>query len=167
VTALDEAVAGLADHPSWNVQRGIGSFLMLEFGTPRLEVAALGDIRREIAGRSRLVRQRHASVRGEWSLWIKDCAWSLSWIGHELAHSESSRTEIDRALAVLNGQILIAADIIGADTSLTFDLGCALKTRPYDEPSRDDEQWLLFQPCGTVLTLSADGRLESGRAHEA
>jgi hypothetical protein len=49
-------------------------------------------------------------------------------------------------------------------TILEFDLGAALVTKPYN---RADEQWMLYEPEGKVLTVRADKRYSYGWADRA
>jgi hypothetical protein len=166
VPDLPDAVAPLRDLPAWHVRRGIGSFVTLEFGEPRLEIYDVRDRRLPVAGERRVVPQREAYVRGGWTLWVQYCDWTLTWHEHLLAHSESPDVEIDRALAILNGQKLVSAATTDGSASLAFDLGCVLATRPYSDADAGQEQWQLFQPSGAVLTLHAGGHLTAGRADE-
>jgi hypothetical protein len=83
------------------------------------------------------VPRRIAGVLGDWHIWVYWSAWSLSWRDREIATSESTDLEIDRAFSVLNGQSLTAVTV-GTDdgrSSFAFDLSCILRTwpaRPYN-----------------------------------
>ena len=46
-------------------------------------------------------------------------------------------------------------------TTFEFDLGATLETKPYN---RKSEQWLFFEPSGTVLTLRADQKYSYGNS---
>jgi hypothetical protein len=77
---------------------------------------------------------------------------------------------MNRALGVLNGQILQAVDIEPADgrTRFTFDLGCSLLTYPYPPDSSDDEpdtQWYLISRSGPGLSVRGDGTYEASDRH--
>jgi hypothetical protein len=144
--------------PCWGVKQGHGSFLTLEFGKPHLEirepiVARAGTSRRVRAGLAR----RGAYIHGDWHLWIYCCAWEALLDDKQVAHNESSDSRIARAADFLNGQKLVRFSIAprGTRCCFEFDLGGVLKTRPY---GRNDEQWLLYEPTGKVLTLRADRR---------
>jgi hypothetical protein len=91
--------------PSWHVEQGHGSFITLEFGEPHVEI---GEIRSHpffiTDGQQARFPRRLAHVHGDWHLWIYQCHWSISVEQQLLAHSESDRVTIARALGVLNGQ---------------------------------------------------------------
>jgi hypothetical protein len=166
------AFAPLYGLPSWRVERGVGSFLTLDFGKPHVRIDDVRDIPAYIGTDFMPVPRRTAGVMGEWHIWIYWCAWSLSWRNREIATSESKELDIDRALSVLNGQSLtiVTAGTDDGRSSFAFDLSCTLKTwptRPHDRASGDDqEEWMLFQPSGEVLSLYADGRLRTSQADE-
>jgi hypothetical protein len=172
VDAVAEAFEPLYGLPSWRVERGVGSFLVLDFGTPRVRIDDVRDVHAYIGTDFMPVARRIADVLGEWHIWIYWCAWSLSWRDREIATSESTELEIDRALSVLRGQSLTVVTA-GADdgrSSFAFDLACILKTwptRPYDLAAGDDQaEWMLFQPSGEVLSLYADGQLRTSQRDE-
>jgi hypothetical protein len=162
-----EAVFGL---PSWNVKKGVGSFITLEFGDPALTVhepksrtVRLGD------GEPRKVMRRLTVVHGAWHLWIDCCEWSLTGDGIELAHCESSDDTIAGALNVLNGQALESVTIAPTDGSskFVFDLGCILTTNPAPSGTYGPdpvEQWMLYQPSGQILAVRDDGQYSHGVA---
>jgi hypothetical protein len=154
--------------PSWEVRRGHGSFVTLEFGEPSVEISDVQALPARIAGERLQVPRRSAYVHGEWHLWIYCCEWTLSWRDRQIAHSESSDLEMNRGLKVLNGQSLTAVTAGSPDgrSSFAFDLDCVLATRPSENAADDLEQWMFFQPSGDVLSLRADGQLHSGRADE-
>jgi tetratricopeptide (TPR) repeat protein len=162
----EDAFAPLVGVPSWLVERGVGSYITLQFGQPLLDIAEPRMLGIRIAGAPRQAMQRRAYVRGQWHLWIYDCCWSLSLHGIELAHDQSDVFTVDRALGVLNGQALshVRIEPDDATTTFAFDLGCVLTTTParldVDE-SEPDEQWLLFQPSHEVLTVRRDGTYQT------
>lgn len=165
---LADAFAPIAALPSWEVRRGHGSFVTLEFGAPRVEISDVVTLRKPIAGERLSIPTRSAYVHGEWHLWIYCCEWRLSWRNREIGNWESPDTEMNRALGVLNGQILtnVIAGTADGRSSFAFDLDCLLVTRPTPDAERDEEQWMFFQPSGDVLSLYADGRLLTGKANE-
>lgn len=89
VDVLADAFAPIAGLPSWEVRRGHGSFVTLEFGAPRVEISDVQALRKPIAGETLEVPSRSAYVHGEWHLWIYCCEWSLAWRDREIGHSES------------------------------------------------------------------------------
>jgi hypothetical protein len=132
--------------------------LTFEFGEAHLEIAAPRDRLFIISPRLEFTAPcRSASVTGEWHLWIYLCAWSIACGDRQLAHSESPDVRINRAVHFLNGQEIRRVEIDATDgrTLFEFDLGGILRTWPCDGA---DEQWMLFDPSGNVLTVRADGR---------
>ena len=168
VDVLADAFAQIAGLPSWEVRRGHGSFVTLEFGAPRVEISDVRALPLPIAREQLQVPGRSAYVRGEWHLWIYCCEWSLSWRDREIGNSESPDVPMNRALGVLNGQSLIDVVAGTADgrSSFAFDLDCVLATRPPPDAARDLVQWMFFRPSGDVLNLYADGRLETSKGNE-
>ncbi|RNJ63866.1 MAG: hypothetical protein EDM03_05770 [Porphyrobacter sp. IPPAS B-1204] len=134
---------------AWNVTRGHGSFLTIEFGPPFLVV-------NEHASGA----MRTAHTRGAWGLWIYCCHWEVTYASAQLAWSEDDAETIERAAAVLNGQRLtaIAVDPNSGRTEFHFDLGGAMTTWPYDDDP-DEEQWSI-STRDAVLRINATGRYE-------
>ena len=144
------------------VQKGVGSFITMEFGEPELRIEEPRPWNAHTSGgdRHRTMR-RLASVYGEWHLWIYCCEWTLEADGIELAWCESDDVTIERALGVLNGQALTQVEVReDSQTRFQFDLGCVLITRPAPKGSYSNEpvsQWMLYQPGGDVLAVRGDG----------
>jgi hypothetical protein len=151
--------------PSWNVHRGYGTFLTMEFGKPHLE------IREPIESKasSKRVRdhfaRRMVTVRGDWHLWIYCCRWKVFEESRLVGDCTSNR-RIDRAAHLLDGQALVNVESTSRGTRwvFTFDLGARLETRPYN---RISEQWLLYEPKGKCLCVSANGRFSYGPANQS
>jgi hypothetical protein len=163
-TLVEEVFRPLAGVPCWNVKRGYGSFLTLEFGAPYLEVR---DPRPPKEGRSekanRLLATRGVYVHGDWHLWIYCCNWRV-FQGETVAGKSTSHLQMDNGARALDGQILtgIEVDLSAGIWNFQFDLGGCLATQRYARRSRyyaeDKEQWLLYQPDRMVLTVRADGK---------
>jgi hypothetical protein len=143
--------------PAWQVRRGHGSFLTLEFGEPTLTVHD-PQPRKTRADQLGPLR-RLAVVHGEWHLWIYSCIWKVFQDDRLFAHSEASDAEIADAIVVLDGQILQAVSLVEntAQTIFPFDLGGRLTTEPYGDDSKD-EQWFLYEPGNIALAVRADAR---------
>ncbi len=162
---IERSFRAVLGQPCWGVRRGVGSFLTLEFGQPRLEVRdpiVVAETYSSSRVRERL-RKRTVTVVGRWHLWIYCCEWEVRSNRGVVATSSSSSRRIDRASVILDGQQLVAVvlDPRRAGTTFEFDLGGSLKTKPND---RSSEQWMLFEPNGKVLTLRADRRFKYERA---
>jgi hypothetical protein len=155
-SVFERAFAKVYGKTCWGVWKGIGSFLTLNFGKPHLEIREPIVARPGVSKRVREgLARRNAVVKGEWGLWIYCRTWEVFFNDRQIAHSESSDTRIMRAADFLYGQKLVRFSIVprGTRCVFEFDLGGVLKTRPY---STTDEQWLLYEPTGKVLSLRAD-----------
>jgi len=146
--------------PCWNVERGYGSFLTLEFGRPNLRVREPRESTSKLKRVRNLAARRLVYVRGDWHLWIYCCDWAVL-EGSRLVGDSDSKRRIDRAARFLNGQKLVSARLIprGMRSVFEFDLGGRLQTQPFD---RSSEQWLLYEPNGNVLNVRADRRYSYG-----
>lgn len=150
--------------PCWGIEPSFFPALMIEFGRPHLWIH--GPYKTE--SRSRSIRERAAkrnvSVRGDWSLWIYCCNWTV-FDGSRLVGDSTTKKRIERAVRYLGGQKLVNAQLVvrGMRTLFEFDLGGRLETRPWD---RSSEQWLLYEPNGNVLTVRADKRYSYGSGNQ-
>lgn len=152
------AFAPVLGCPAWQVKKGHGSFLTLEFGAPRLEV---GPVRK--SRKPGCPGHRDVAVTGDWHLWIYCCGWNIVQDSERMAHSESADAAIAKATGWLDGQLLerLWMEPGTTVTRFEFDLGGVLETFPVgDDPS--DEQWFLYEPSGDVLGVRADGRFSYG-----
>lgn len=158
-----KALYGILGKPCWNVKPGLGSFLTLEFGKPRLVVREPTPARKRLSPKVRdLLTRRQVDVHGEWHLWVYHCDWEVRRWGKVVADS-SAKLLIRRAANLLNGQRLIRFSILpdSVQSVFAFDLGARLTTYPYDKKS---EQWMIFNPAQKVLSLRADGRYKYVRS---
>jgi hypothetical protein len=146
---LDEFIAPIIGQPVWGAEQGYGSFLSLQFGSPRLIVKEWRSATRG--------QRRQAYVRGDWCVWIYCCEWRLSMHGDQIAWSEDTREEIARATGMLNGQKItgIQASQLDGRSTFRFDLGGLLETWPVgDDPT--EEQWFIYS-SDEVFGFRADG----------
>jgi len=153
---LEEAFDGLLGVPSWNVKQGHGSFLTFEFGQPSL---VIDEVRHhETYPTFPATRSRLVTPRGEWHLWIYCCSWTIRQEGYGLAHSESSREEIEMACRVLAGQALTTVEPVPLTrkAGFIFDLGGILETRG-EGYSAEDVSWMLYRPDRLVFSYRHDG----------
>jgi hypothetical protein len=145
---------------AWGVQHGYGSFVTMEFGEPELKIITR-LMPTELEGEPSRIKSRSTQTGGQWHLWIYCCDWSISLNGIQMAHSESEDVQINRAVDVLDGQILTKVSVTGlAHTKFEFDLGGVLTTWPSPTDSYDGEdveQWYLYEPNKHVLALRSDG----------
>jgi hypothetical protein len=151
---------------AWRVEQGYGSFVTMECGRPELRIHKPRFVPSKLDGVPIRIESRVVYPRGEWHLWIYCCEWSISLNGIQLAHDESDDVRMNRALNILNGQILTAVSVTGiAHTKFDFDLGCVLTTWPSSPEDYDGvlvEQWYLYEPDGQVLALRSDGYVSLG-----
>jgi hypothetical protein len=152
--------ADIMGKPAWQVKKGYGSFVTLEFGEPRLEFREPYASRAKSERVRQLAARRLVTVRGDWHLWIYCCEWEISQAGQRLAHSESKDARIERAAGALDGQILTAVtvDPETAATRLEFDLGGVLETRRWTPRRKRYEQWILHAPEDRYLSQRDDAR---------
>lgn len=145
--------------PTWQVRKGVGSFLTLEFGAPHLRIREPYSSRSESPAARRLAARRQVTVSGQWHLWIYMCNWTISANGLQLADNEASNAAIDRAIRYIDGQKLESVEVMRKDmkTVFQFDLGGNLATWPYaDEEVQSDAQWILYDH-GAKMTRSLNG----------
>jgi hypothetical protein len=145
--------------PAWGVQKGYGSMLTFEFGSPHLLVREpLANPSTENPKIRKLLKRRNVTLHGEWNLWIYRCHWRCSENGDQRSTDSSSDADIIAAAEFMNGQQLssIEVDAPKRKSIFKFDLGATLETWPYE--SGNEEQWMLFTPSGYVLTYRADGQ---------
>jgi len=148
--------------PAWRVQKGHGSFLTFEFGTPHLYIREprepIAELSTQDSPMRRQLRRRLVVPHGDWHLWIQCCHWRCSENGIAQSMDESSDAEIIAAAKSMDGQRLISivTDPAAGRSRFQFDLGATLETWPYDD-DRNHKQWLLFTPSKYVLSYRADG----------
>ena len=146
----------------WNVAAGIGSFFTMEFGSPELLVREALDadrLRQVQSERSRAhLSRRKVIVKGEWSLWIYQCAWRILVGGSEACTSSTDRGAMDSCLREVDGRTLerLRVEPSTAMTFFYFEGGLVLECGP-SEPS-DGSQWILSFADGAVLSYTNDGR---------
>lgn len=167
--AISRAFAPLIGLPAWQVRRGHGSFLTLEFGAPHLRnqdsIAPTLTVNGKVAA---LLRRRKITPRGEWHLWIYCCHWRVIVGGNETANSEAADADIAAAAKEIDWQILTsaAADPACGTSVFEFDHGAVtLQTRPYG--TGGDTQWMLYMQSGDVFSYREDGSYSLGPASQA
>ena len=155
---ISQQFGSVADKPCWNVRQGHGSSITFEFGIPSVETSPV----------SGTPPRRLTCVRGEWHLWIWCCHWAIQLADKTSAHSESSRTEIERALVNLQGQMITNVSVEPSEgrSLFEFDLGGVLRTWPYNFLNSDGQpyqNWMFFeQNEHRVLTYYSDGKYSYG-----
>ena len=144
----------------WQVRRGIGSFLTLEFGMPHL------SIREPIAPRAsrspkvrRNLMRRGVYVTGDWHLWVQYGDWVLSTFAGALTSEDPAGSPSDECLRDLDGQRFLSVDggNMGGSCAFRFDLGGLLEIWPSAEIP--DDQWGLYIWNGDIVSCSSAGKL--------
>ncbi len=132
----------------WHVWKGVGSFMLFEFGRPR--------------------RNEDGSKSGTYTLWIYMADWRILKDRKELAHSESPDTTIHRAAEALTAKklecVVLRAFIekrkVRHGVALNFEEGCSLQAWAYPRGRADEDVFMLYTPS-TFITYGRDGTLVS------
>jgi hypothetical protein len=129
----------------WKVWKGIGSFLLFEFGRKR--------------------RNPEGHTGGEYMLWIYMASWRLKKGKKEIAHSESSDRLIKKGAALLTGKRVAAVALSSTieksgdhySARFWFEGGYSVEASMYDdyEPS----SIFMFYTPTTVVHYNYDGTL--------
>ncbi len=131
----------------WRVWKGVGSFLIFEFGRPR--------------------RNEDRSKSGTFTLWIYMATWRIRKDGRELAHSESPDEQICRAADALTGKKLEAIVLnqivsrrrVEHGATFCFEDGLRLTVCMYDR-SNDETIFFLYTP-EALVNFDYDGAIRS------
>lgn len=110
----------------WQVRRGHGSFLTMEFGMPHLAVREPMTARLDSSEKAkRNLQRRHATVTGDWHFWIQYGDWRISTSHGVLTSQHPPGSEFDECLLDLDGQKLSSVEPGNAEAScaFSFDLG--------------------------------------------
>lgn len=145
----------LTTRPSWGISNSYGSWIRMNFGEPSLDVRDPAPEARSAAG-----RHRRVAVQGEYQLLVELADWTLEIPNWPEVTSESSRRDVRRALARLEGQIITHVKLNSSPVTSVFgfDLGAVLSVASYEDAEPDFELWHLFHE-GRELSLEASGLL--------
>ena len=152
------AFAQVIGLPAWRVQKGHGSFLTFEFGTPHLAIREpIAEPSAQNPSLAKRLQRRRVVPCGEWHLWIYCCHWCCSESEIQQSTDQSTDDAITAAADLMDGQCLISVGVEPASgrTLFRFDLGGMLETWPYVDAN--EEQWFLYTPSKHVLSFRADG----------
>ncbi|MFJ8435948.1 hypothetical protein ACIQ9P_32070 [Kitasatospora sp. NPDC094019] len=126
---------------AWNVRRGIGSYVSIEFGHP-------------------LPADGRGNVHGHYHLWIMMAAWRLETADQVIVGSEDPDQDIDQALARLEGRRLTEVLIRPPALETRFDFaGLRLETFPifrHDPQEGEYDHWLLRIGDGDALVAGSE-----------
>lgn len=149
---------------AWQVRRGYGSFLTIEFGTPHLSVTEPIVPSPDTSERvQRHLKRRRVFVSGDWHFWIQYGQWKLATDDGVLDSSDPPGSSLDECLSGLEGQRLLSVYVEEATNSwtLAFDLGALLKIWPSSEIP--DDLWSLYVWNGDIISCQNDGKLATER----
>ena len=158
---IGEFFAPFIGQSVWQVRRGHGSFLTMEFGMPHLAVREPITPSPDISGRVRRnLLRRHVAVTGDWHFWVQYGDWKITTTDGVLTSGDAPGSQFDECLRDLDGQRLVS---VGPGTRIrscafSFDLGAILEIWPSTE--NPDDQWSLYSWGGEIVTCRNDGELE-------
>lgn len=167
---LEVVFSPLIGNLVWNVHRGEGRYLTMEFGNPHLRVVEpRGHTSATSKRLQRWSRMRGVYVYGDWALFIQG-DWKIA-VEDDWLHSDDDVVPYslkEDCLKNLSGQRLMSVEAAedGRYLSLAFDLTGKLEIWP---PARDDDnQWSLHSWDGGTVGLDHGGKLtfEAGEAHQ-
>ena len=138
----------ILDKRPWRVWKGVGSFLLFDFGRPR--------------------RNQDGTTRGTYTLWISMAEWRIVKARRELAHSESHDRIIHRAAEALTDKkleaIILKTSVAKRQprhgVSLHFEGGYLLHAWAYERGKRGDDIFYLYLPKRCIL-YHRDGALSA------
>jgi hypothetical protein len=158
LTDILEQIKGL---PCWQVSKGHGSVLFLNFGDPTKRIREPVKSHSSHDTVSKALGRRKVFIEGEWQLRIDMCCWTIFDEDKTLAQSESAEESIFIGCRHLDGQILqeIEVDHEQGTTTFMFDLGARLYTyRCSYELS--DQQWSIYHHTLHQATFHNDGTVD-------
>ena len=122
---------------AWQAKRGFGTFITMEFGLPSLSVREARSIqeldRRRKTRSARVLSRRKVTVSGGWHLWVQYASWKIVRKGSVIASSRMGEAQMDKGIALLDSQKLLAARFDGDRNclSLRFEHGEELQLVQY------------------------------------
>lgn len=156
---ISDILQKIYNKPCYLVKQISGSSLTFEFGQPYLKILEPRVSESKFKSVRQLFSLRNVTVAGEWHIWIYCCNWVLKINNRKIATNNSSGRMIDKALCCIDGQKLLNVIVnpSNGNSVFEFDLGGRLETISYGE-DEVNEQWMLFEQEGNVLSIRDDGR---------
>ena len=107
----------------------------------------------------------------EFYFWIYMCSWRIREAGSELAHSESTVSEIISAVSALNGRKLeglvlhsyVTPERLFLGASLIFTGRLTIKLDQYEDAPADDPIFMTRNADRTWISYLSDGAIETER----
>jgi hypothetical protein len=165
-TSVEKLFDALLDQPAWSVRHTHGSCFFMEFGNPHRVVREPLPVRDGIPPEQTAKRRRRKIFfRGDWSLLIYACNWSLqAW--EFSASSDSTPSEMAMPFEAVDGQYLktVHYDALTRTTTLMFDLGAQLRLWPNEDVDDHESQWSLcsIDKAYSSFILSGDIDVTAG-----
>jgi hypothetical protein len=152
---------------AWQVRRGYGSFLTMEFGDPHLEIRQPRALDASAPHRVREnFARRRVTVVGQWHFWIQYCDWVIKTPNHAISSEKTDNPDlVDACLEELDGQALTAVEEDAvARCRLQFDLGGVIDISPSTEDSgstdeSDKDLWAVHCHGGPIFLCRANGQV--------
>lgn len=118
---------------------GYGTFITMDFGK---DIEIVFNTKKGI----------EKFTRGEWHLWINDCAWRIDKEGKPIIGSNDDRKKINKKILILKNKILKNIEILSNifDAKISFEKGIELTL--FANTTEEAEHWMLFTPDRKVLT---------------
>src|SRR6266436_2543807 len=157
---IKDLFAPLVGQLAWQVRRGVGTCLTLEFGIPHLSIRepivpspnSLPRVRRNL-------KRRGVYVTGDWHFWVQYGECRISTAEGVLQSCDPISSPVDECLRDLDGQRLLSVDHgkLANSCSFKLDLGGILEIWPSVEIP--DDQWSLYIWNGDIASYRSDGAL--------
>jgi len=167
--SVENVFDALLGQAAWAVRHTHGSSFFMEFGNPHRVVREPLPVREGISTEQAVKRRRRRiSFRGDWSLLIYACNWSLrTW--EFSATSDSTSTDMALPFEALDGQYLKSAhyDAMSKSTTLIFDLGAELRLSPNYDVEDQESQWSLCSIDNIYRTFVLRGNIDVATGNDA
>jgi hypothetical protein len=157
---MADAFAPVIGQLVWQVQRGVGWALLMNFGRPHILVAEPHTPRPGVLrGVAHFFARRRVRFEGHWKVLADQGAWKITTANYRLTSRMKPDGRHERALAELDGQRLMKAEPGTARKALLlrFDLGATLELLP--DPKAGDTPWSLIPWEGDTISACNDGSL--------
>lgn len=145
VIEIEGIVSGLLGQKAWRVWKGVGSFVLFEFGKP-------------ITHTYNTPTGKQSYTHGEWHLWAYCCDWWLG-IGTEVIVTADDDPEmITLLIQRMENVALESIELIPPllETTLHFENGLDFHILPSNYVENSDD-WMLFLPNDYVLVIGPNG----------
>lgn len=147
---------------AWFVRHTHGSCFFMEFGKPHQTIREPLPVKENTSQEQALKRKRRRiSFRGDWSLLIYSCNWSLdAW--EYSATNNSDPLDMALSFEALDGQYLksINYDSLNKIVSLKFDLGAKLRLWPNLNAEIHESQWSICSIDNIYRDFLAAGQID-------